>query len=101
MNLRDLIDSTESNFFGHYSALALRTNAHPEQMIKWVIDVQVILCKALKMGLDHASFGMPAVDPSLLAPPAMEQRTAPAAPCWSQEGLENRSNAQPIARGAP
>lgn len=101
MNLRDMIEATESNFFGHYPKMVLRTSTHPEDMMKWVIDVQVILCKALKMGLDHASFGLPVTDASLIAPPAMEQRSAAAAPCWSQEGLENRSNAQPVAHDAP
>mmetsp|Transcript_44482 Transcript_44482/g.88896 ORF Transcript_44482/g.88896 Transcript_44482/m.88896 type:complete len:226 (-) Transcript_44482:374-1051(-) len=86
-NLRDIIDSTDSNFFGHYPHLALRaTNA--EAVVAWFIAVQVEICNALGYQFDNASFGAPA-DENYSAPMISGRRTM-GAPCWSQHNLELR-----------
>lgn len=87
LNLREIIDSTGSNFFGHYKHLELRAT-HADAVVAWFIAVQVEICNRLGYQFDHTSFGAPA-DQVYCAPIASDRRTT--TPCWSQHDLDSRA----------
>lgn len=95
MNLRELIDSSNSNFFAHYKHLTLRAHAGEDLLLQWFIDVQVTLTNSLGYNFTHASFGAPALEShrepftSQFTPPPTMDRPAASRPAWSQEGLED------------
>lgn len=104
LNLRDAIDSSGCRFFDHYSHLKLNAHAQPEILVRWFMDVQLIICNRLGYGFTEQSFGVPKDEnytqnyenfrPN--APYAQAQQQAAfvqaprSAPCWAQTDLDER-----------
>ena len=92
LNLRDLLDTTRSNFFEHHKSLALRPHAGEDVLARWFISVQLAVTNAVGYRFTPADFGAPADENhhapfsprntfTSFAPPRSQ-------PCWSQEGME-------------
>ena len=105
LNLRDAIESSGCRFFDHYSHLRLNAHAQPEILVRWFMDVQLIICNRLGYGFTEQSFGVPKDEnyaqnysdnfmPN--APYAQALPQAPfvqpprSAPCWAQADLDER-----------
>lgn len=83
LNLRDLVESTRSNFFPHHPQLVLNQHLHPDALAHWIIDVQVTLAAAVgESELDHAAFG---VALKATAPHQQQQQQRRPEPPWSQQ----------------
>jgi len=97
LNLRDRVNATKSRFFDHYPRLTLNPNAAEELLIKWMVDVQVELAKALGIeDLDHAAFGASTKPelwqrPTEVTPSGYQNRPEPA---WSQHGINDGKQPQ-------
>jgi len=91
MNLRDAIDSSGCRFFDHYTQLKLNSHASHENLVRWFMNVQLIICNRLGYGFTPQSFGCPKDEnlhpgPQQHAPPSRSSIH----PCWSQADLDDR-----------
>lgn len=99
MNMRDRINASKCNFFGHHPEYVLNASLQPEVLMQWIIDVQVKIAQALGQDdLDHAAFGATASDSVQYQAPSgnHHQQGTPAQrrPCWSQEAMLEETQAK-------
>jgi len=102
LNLRDALNASKSNFFGHNRHLTLNSNESAANLIEWIIECQVIVSEAVGAELTHADFGtapgrLRAMASSGQAPPSSPPQSFP----WSQHGVHGASNAGSLAPLAP
>ena len=100
LNLKDLLESAKCNFFPHHPHLALNRNAPAEVLLKWIIDVQVVIAAAIGMDdLDANAFGLPEQGDWVRRQPAPTPQQSRKQPPWSQHGINDGLDRQPPVRG--